>query len=46
MNVSRFYDKRAAQIDSNHRYTATQAVAKQMVQALWSSEGLAMCSMQ
>lgn len=46
LSVSRFYNKRAAQVDSNHRYTVTQAAANQMVQMLWSAEGLVMCSMQ
>ena len=46
MNVSRFYNKRAAQVDSNHRYTVTQAATNQMAQAGWSAEGLVMCSMQ
>ncbi|MEO8137648.1 MAG: hypothetical protein ABI831_27155 [Betaproteobacteria bacterium] len=46
MEVSRFYNKRAAQLDSNHRYTVTQAVANQMLQFGWSAEGLVMCSMQ
>ena len=44
--VSRFYNKRALQNDSNHRYTRTQAVASQMAQAGWAAEGLVMCSTQ
>ncbi len=44
--VNRFYNQRAAQIDSNHRYTITQATASQMSQAGWAAEGLVMCSAQ
>lgn len=39
--INRFYNKRALQNDSNHRYTRTQAVASQMSQAGWAAEGLA-----
>lgn len=44
--VNRFYNRRAAQIDSNHRYTITQTVASQMSLAGWTAEGLVMCSAQ
>ena len=44
--VNRSYNRRAAQIDSNHRYTITQVAANQMSQAGWAAEGLVMCSAQ
>ena len=44
--VKRFYNKRAAQLDSNHRYTVTDGPFNQMIQAGWALEGLVMCSSQ
>ena len=46
VNVNRFYNRRAAQLDSNHRYTVSQTTASQMTQAGWSVEGLVMCATQ
>jgi len=42
--VYRAYNNRAAQNDSNHRYTTDLGVYQQMVAAGWSGEGIVMCS--
>jgi hypothetical protein len=39
----RLYNKRAAQNDSNHRFTTRTAVRDEMVARGWVSEGVAMC---
>ena len=44
--VNRYYNKRAAQGDSNHRYTVTQAAANEVAAAGWQAEGLVMCALQ
>ncbi len=41
--VERFYNARASQNDSNHRFTGDVAVADAMAM-LWASEGIAFCS--
>ena len=42
--VNRFYNKRAQQNDSNHRYSVTGQVSNQMLQLGWAAEGLVMCA--
>ena len=44
--VNRYYNKRAAQGDSNHRYTITNTIGNQMAVSGWATEGLVMCAMQ
>jgi len=46
LQVNRYYNKRAVQGDSNHRYTVTQAAANEVAAAGWQAEGLVMCAMQ
>jgi Repeat of unknown function (DUF5648) len=41
--VHRLYNGRAAQNDSNHRYTSRQAVIDTMVAAGWTHEGVTLC---
>lgn len=41
--VIRFYNNRAAQNDSNHRYLANEALAASMVAQGWILEGLVFC---
>ena len=42
--VYRVYNNRAAQNDSNHRYTTEQAVYQQMIGLGWRGEGIVMCA--
>jgi len=42
--VYRAYNNRAAQNDSNHRYTTETAVYQQMISQGWSGEGVVMCA--
>jgi beta-mannanase len=42
--VYRAYNHRAAQNDSNHRYTTDIAVYQQMIALGWNGEGIVMCS--
>lgn len=41
--VSRLYNDRAAQNDSNHRYTSRAAIVDQMIAAGWKNEGVTFC---
>ena len=43
--VRRFYNNRALQADSNHRYVIDDAVAQQMRAAGWLDEGVVMCGL-
>jgi Repeat of unknown function (DUF5648) len=42
--VYRAYNNRAAQNDSNHRYTASLATYNQMISQGWAGEGVTMCA--
>jgi len=42
--VWRAYNKRAAQNDSNHRYTTDIGVYQEMIRKGWSGEGIVMCA--
>jgi hypothetical protein len=42
--VYRAYNNRAAQNDSNHRYTASLATYNQMISQGWAGEGITMCA--
>lgn len=44
--VRRFYNNRAMQNDSNHRYVTSATVAQQMTAAGWIDEGVVMCGAQ
>jgi hypothetical protein len=41
--VYRAYNNRAAQIDSNHRFTTRQSEIQALVAQGWISEGVVMC---
>jgi hypothetical protein len=41
--VYRLYNNRAAQNDSNHRFTTKQAIVQEMTAKGWINEGVAMC---
>jgi len=41
--VFRLYNGRAAQNDSNHRYTSRSAIVDQMVASGWKNEGVTFC---
>ncbi len=42
--VSRNYNQRWQQNDSNHRYSTDQAIYNQMIAAGWSAEGIVFCA--
>ena len=42
--VTRLYNNRYAQLDSNHRYTTSRSEVRRMVGAGWIDEGVVMCS--
>ena len=44
--VYRAYNQRAAQIDSNHRFTTSQSIYQQMRASGWLGEGVVMCAPQ
>ena len=44
ISVYRAYNNRAAQNDSNHRYTTDIGVYQQMLARGWSGEGVVMCA--
>ena len=44
--VFRAYNARAAQNDSNHRYSASGAVYQQMVALGWRGEGIVFCAQE
>lgn len=44
MPVRRMYNGRAAELDSNHRFTLSRETYRNMVSSGWDAEGIAFCS--
>ena len=42
--VTRLYNNRFAQLDSNHRYTPSRSVVREMTAKGWLDEGVVMCA--